>query len=281
MVQTQPRPSARAVSLALAPLVALAVAAPAYAAPLALHAKTQPGAGAPNEQQAAEALRAAAVEKFAAGDFEAAIDGFKAAYERSHEPTDLFNLGRIYEEVGGLASALEYYEMFVAEPHVALEERRRAAERIEVLRVLVDPQPDRSEEGAAPASGSTETDTGMLSDRTMIVSGSVALGLGVALAAAGAVAFGIRGQRARDSISELSNGDNPDRLTLSEAEQLDARGRNADVLQAVFVATGGAVALVGASLVTVGALRRSKKRRASVQAAITPQQTMISTTWRF
>lgn len=245
------------------------------------HAAYAPGAstGDTDEPSEAEQQREAAAEAFSDGQYQAAIAGFQAAYDESGEPTDLFNLGRIHEEIGDLPAALEYYERFVEQPHLELQERRLAADRIEVLRVLV-PQ---ETEGAPPQPVAAQPAGDVLprSERTMIVAGSVLLGVGAALAGAGGIAFGIRGRRADRTVDELNGGMNPERLMLAGAEDVEARGRNSNVLQATFLATGGALAIAGGTVLVLGLVRRAKTSRAAVQAAVSPTHAFISTTWRF
>ncbi|MCH9685438.1 MAG: hypothetical protein K0V04_28655, partial [Deltaproteobacteria bacterium] len=159
----------------------------------------------PSSQVAASdaQLRQAASDSFAKGDYAAAIRGFETAYERSAEPTDLYNLGRIHEEMGELSEALAYYESFVEQPHVALDERRLAADRIEVLRVLVKPEPDEAEPTPQNRVDPTVDDPRPVM-RPMVITGGALLGVGVAVAAAGGIAFGIRGQRASEEIDGLA-----------------------------------------------------------------------------
>ncbi len=254
-------------------LLGLLVATPATAAP---SSATVPAVA----TDSADEIRRAAVQSFSQGDYPAAIEGFEAAHELSAEPTDLYNLGRIHEETGDLARALDHYERFVEQPHVALEERRVAAERIEVLRMLVEPETAEASTAINPSK--PMVDDPRDANQPLVIAGSALLGVGVAAAAAGGIAFGVRGRRARDEVDGLTAGSNPGRLTLADAETLDARGRNADVLQTTFLVAGGVVAAVGISLLTVGMVRRSKKSRApTINAALSPRYTAVSATWRF
>lgn len=261
-------------------LVSLALAVPTAAAhPLAVHAAPDAAASTTDDDAAAR-LRGAASQAFSDGRYEDAIRGFQTAYDQTGEPTDLFNLGRIHEEIGDLPAALGYYEQFVKQPHLELDERRLAADRIEVLRVLVPEEAPPSEPEPEARAADPVRDERAAPTRTMLITGGALLAIGVGAAAAGGLVFGVRGRRARETIDGLRDGQNADRLTLSEAEDLDARGRNSDVLQATFLATGGAAALVGATLLTLGLVRR-KQSRASVQAQLSRRQAFVSTTWRF
>lgn len=245
-------------------------------------------AAAPQGSAPADDLRAAATQSFSEGDYESAIEGFKSAHELSAEPTDLYNLGRVHEELGLLSEALTYYQEFVEQPHVALEERRLAADRIEVLRVLVPATPPPPQAEPTPPRAQRTTDDAPQDDnddgRPLVVAGSILLPLGIVTAAAGGVAFGLRGSSAREEVEGLSQGDNPNRLSLDDAEALHARGRNADALQTTFLVAGSSVAIIGGALLTLGLLRRNKakkQRRASVSAFVTPAQSSISAKWSF
>ena len=82
----------------------------------------------------------------------------------------------------------------------------------------------------------------------------------------------------------MSQGDNPNRLSLDDAEALHARGRNADALQTTFLVAGSSVAVIGGALLTLGLVRRKKakkQQRASVSAFVTPAQSSISVKWSF
>jgi len=74
----------------------------------------------------AKELRATAEECFFEEDYEGALEAFSAAMELSPHSTDLFNMGRIHEEMGELPEALLRYEQFVTQPRIPLEERAAA-----------------------------------------------------------------------------------------------------------------------------------------------------------
>ena len=99
---------------------------------------TAAAASAPSETAPAEgdpeALSAAAVERFEAKDYDAAVALFEQAYAADPQPNYLFNIGRVYEEKGDLENAIVYYQRFVKQSGVDLESRQAATERLKVLR---------------------------------------------------------------------------------------------------------------------------------------------------
>lgn len=296
---TSPLPKER-VKLSLkrsaAVLTAVAAMAPTSvraAAPEASNASVET-----SESPAATArkLRSEAQEHFYAERYDDAVEAFRRAHEFDPHPTDFFNIGRIYEEKGDLAAALEQYEKFVMQPKLNLEARRTAAERIEVLRPLVaraekapavadaDAPPPAAEFKPAPSSPPDRSallvDAYLHEGRAMIISGGVLVGVGSALALAGGVGFGLAARRSSDDVSTLSSGRNPDGLTLSEAEDLHARGKDMEALHITFIASGAAIAVVGAGLVAGGIIKRKRTSFAAIPSA-GPGFVGLRTHWRF
>ena len=224
----------------------------------------------PAKVEEAERLRDEAIIAFEADDFEGAIEKFKQAYEVDPEPSYLFNIGRVYEELGQLKEALEYYQKFAVQPHLELSEREAAAERIKVLRNLVgEDEPDeRSDPGVEPQpppprETDEPPDTPQRPYKPFVIAGATLLGLGGAAAIGGGVGFGVLARNRSDQVRAVADEGNPDGLTLTEVEDLDAQGRSFELLQITTASVGGAVAIVGAVLLAVGLSRRSKAKRAT------------------
>ena len=240
------------------------------------------------DPEAAEEHRQAAIEAFNGGDLPGAIASFEKAYEADPSPAYLFNIGRVYEEMGELENALEYYERFARQPHLTLEERERAGERIDVLRRLVGEQ-TQDDDGGEEDAGEDDLDDGgdeppteptgpddtagpERSGRGLIIAGSTLLGVGAAVALGGGLGFGFVARDRSDQVDAVEQGDNPEGLSLSEIEDLDAEGRTFEIWQIVTVAAGGALAVTGVSLLAVGLVRRGKaKRTAFVQPSVGPR----------
>lgn len=239
-----------------------------------------------SESAASEAsdARHEAEAAFADERYDDAAAAFERAYAVAPHPTDLFNLGRVREEQGALAAALEHYEAFAEQPRLSLAQRDAAAERIEVLRKLVQPKPDATPVPVAAPVRNTDTDTGPAKDnagRPLIISGAVLTGVGMVTAIAGGVGVGLVARRNTDSLDRLSGGENPTRLTLAESEELHAQGRNAEALQITFLAAGSAVALAGVALLAVGIRAQRDSRRASVTPTAGAGFAGVSSQWRF
>lgn len=267
----------------LEPRLAWAYEAPASSEPDSLEANT-------SSSNAGE-LRQEAEERFFEEDYDAAIALFQRAHALDSDPTDLFNIGRIYEQEGKLKKALEHYEQFAELPGLSLQERAAAAERIEVLRVLVAKDapppavPPRREDGRDGAGFLTGGTTSMSSDkppgRPMVIAGASLLAVGAVAGLAGGVTFGLAARRRANQVKDLSRGSNPGRLTLAEAEALDASGRDFSTLQITFVAVGGALALGGAALLAAGLIRNRRARLAGISPMIDSKMVALSGAWRF
>ncbi len=219
-------------------------------------------AGAPDDD--AEVHRLAAIEAYQAGDLETALREFQAAKAVDPDPAYTFNIGRVYEEMGELALALEHYEEFVLAPRVSLEEREAAQARADRIRKILpardapgpDPEPEPTVDETTEDDPAEAVPTSDKPHRALIVSGASLLAAGAVVAIGGGVGFGIAGRRIADDVEAVANG-NPDGLTLTEVEDLDARGRTANLWQIVTASAGGVLAITGAALLGVGLHRRS------------------------
>lgn len=277
---------------------------PGWAADPAGGASPSTNASTGERGKEAMALRERAEELYFEDDFEGALQAFQQAHDLDPHPSDLFNMGRIYEERGELSEALARYEEFASMPRIPLEQRAAAGERIKVLRVLVE------EEEARQANAGAELDRDDLraqGDRAamrtvvdggggtsprvdrqakiaqhLIVSGSVLTAFGAAIGLGGGLAFGLLSRRHSERVEALESGENPGRLTLSDAEDLHARGRDYEALQISSLATGGTLAGVGLGLLITGVVRRQSSSRATAwlpQAS--PNGFGLQTRWRF
>lgn len=262
----------------------------AQAAFHAAPADTVPADSATHEE--AMRLRDLAEQRFFENDFEGALEAFEQAAALEPHPTDVYNMGRIREEMGELEAALALYEAFVSQPKVPLEERAAAAERIELLREVVE-KVSPAEEDASEPEPTPEPRQGEFSDRALddghrklVVTGATLVGLGAAVAIGGGVGFGIAARRSSDKIQDLSDGQNPSRLTLEEAENLEARGRDFETLQITSWVTGGVAVAIGTTLLAVGLHRRNRDRRRTarleaIAPALTQRSFGLQTSWKF
>jgi len=272
-------------ALATCTVVASLVASP-IAWPTAVGSRAAPGGESPKTAPQTDAValaderHAEAVAAFSAGDLATAVAKFKAAYAAAPSPAYLFNIGRVYEEMGELASALEYYEQFARQPGLKLEERQQAAERIEVLRTLVpttpvpppvgnppDTQDQPAEQEPQPAPDPVDPKAAKQA-RTFTIVGASLLGVGAAVGLGGGIGLGLLARNRSEQVASVEEGENPDGLTLSQLEDLDAEGRSFELWQIVTAASGGAMAITGAVLLGVGSKRRSNGATAGLRPTL-------------
>ena len=100
----------------------------------------------------------------------------------------------------------------------------------------------------------------------LIVAGAVLTGVGLGVGVGGTTAFGLRAQDRADKV-EQAGTTNPDNLTLDQVRSLDDEGQQAETLQIVMGAVGGALAVTGIALIAVGAVKRKKAKK---QTALAP-----------
>lgn len=279
--------------LAATSLPASVIAAPDDTMPTESDASEPADVPEVSQEEQARALRRDGEDRYFEGDYEGALQAFEDARALSAHSTDLFNIGRIHEEMGQLPEALARYEEFVAQPNVPLEERAAAAERIEVLRKLVheeEPAPPPTTASVRPVGANPRDDVDYESDRRaqqrLRVAGITVAALGGAVAIAGGVGFGIVARRSSDKIDDLSEGRNPSRLSLSEAEDLEARGRDFETMQIAAMATGGVMVGAGVAMLVVAHRRRvrSERARSSLQTVapfVSSRSLSLHAQWRF
>lgn len=212
----------------------------------------------------ADALSDEAVTKFAAEEFDAAVDLFEQAYALDEQANYLFNIGRVYEEKGDLPKAVEYYQRFVASKGVDLEARQNATERLEVLRkavkALEDDEPDPTPEPATdPVAEDSDPDTDAGDDSTddgaddrkrkLRIAGYSLLGVGGAALIVGGIFGGL--------ALGTSNDADEERFVDDALSGRDRAKTQAAVADAMFI-TGGVLAATG--LVLVLSTLRGKKQ---------------------
>lgn len=88
--------------------------------------------------QDVEALSADAIEAYKRGALFRAIVLFEHARAYSGNPNFLFNIARVYEELGALDQALEHYTRFVESPRVSIKDRTKGTRRLRVLRLALE-----------------------------------------------------------------------------------------------------------------------------------------------
>ncbi len=257
----------------LLPLVTSVVLFAVLGAPPARAADKPPGLVAATSDVARIAeLNEAGSAYYAAGDYRLAIEKFVEAYAIDHDSNLLFNLGRCYERLGETRLAIEKYEAFVAAPGADAEGRLRAESSLAALRRLraeelrsraeFVPEPDRAphEPSAPPASG----------HGARAILPWVALGGGVAIAAAGAVVY-VFGARDHDKVTSAPGYGDPHGvhpMTEAEAERYVRSGNTKKLLGGLGLGLGGALVGTSAVLFFTGAGRETPGERGSVAVAL-------------
>jgi tetratricopeptide (TPR) repeat protein len=99
-----------------------------------------------------------AVAAYQAGNADAAIEALQHAYEIRQVPLILFNIARAHEQAGRLASAIEYYDRFLAtNPEPSQAQTARDARVAAQAALDARNHPNTNIASAAPASSSSPT----------------------------------------------------------------------------------------------------------------------------
>lgn len=218
------------------------------------------------DEARAERLATEGVAAFEAGELEQALELLQASYELNSKPNLVFNIGRIYEELGEFEQAIKFYSDFIVLPGVDLETREFAVERIEVIRRVLaqhkandDPQ-DTSTPPPPTISPDPEPEivpTNRVSPRAhnMRIGGAVVLGTG----AAALITAAVLGSVSRSRVNEAEG----EPLVADQNRLLDSARPMAAGADAMF-AVGGAAVVVGAVLVGVSYSKKMKQTSAFV-----------------
>jgi tetratricopeptide (TPR) repeat protein len=239
-----------------------------------------------------EALSAAAVERFEAKDYDAAVALFEQAYAADPQPNYLFNIGRVYEEKGDLENAVVYYQRFVGQSGVDLESRQAATDRLKVLREALaqikgdepkdDPEPPKDDVTTEPPPDEvTPPDEGDAAaakrKKTLRYTGYGLMAGGGAALIVGAVFGGLASGTVDDADA--------DPFIDRKAALRERATTQAHVADAMFI-TGGVLAAAGLVLVlaTLGAKKAGKgqvSRKTMWSPVVSPQQVGLGLTHRF
>ncbi|MCA9688602.1 MAG: tetratricopeptide repeat protein [Myxococcales bacterium] len=251
--------------------LALAGATPVHAGPAVTDGQAAPAQQQPNGN--VDVYVAEAEQHYKQGDYDGAAEAFKRAYAISGDPNMLFNIGRVYEESGQFANAIEYYQKFVAQPGIEIGDRELGLARLKVMReaqaavapepapqpvLEPQPQPQQQPEGpqTPPQPAATAEDRPTKRSKGE-VAGFALIGLGAAALAAGGIFGGL-------ALSQSNRVD--EQMTFENRKALLDSGRTNAAVADVFFIAGGVIAATGIILVAVGA---SKRRNARVAARST------------
>lgn len=126
------RPRVLSLSLPLAsPLLSLLILFAALAAPLP--ALASPPSPIVTAEASFDNLVKQANKKFEAGDFEGALELFEEAYSLKPSANLLYNIARMYENLGQFQDAIDHYKLFAVAPEIDIQIRQDALTRIKTL----------------------------------------------------------------------------------------------------------------------------------------------------
>lgn len=241
----------------------------------------------PSDTDRANQLSAEGVAAYERGDFQGAIELLMQAYELSPQPNLVFNIGRVYEELGDLEQAQKFYTEFLTLPGVELETRAFAAERVEVIRRVLTQAQAKAQAEAQEGDDPPDPQVRPTADATQMepttappprgmpklrIAGAATLAAGGAALIAAGVLGGIGASRAKQAGEE--------QLVADQNEMLrDARSL-AGAADGLFIA-GGIVAAAGITMLGVSYAKRFNKQRASVVPSVGSRHVSLGFTGRF
>lgn len=184
---------------------------------------------------------------YAASRYRDAIVEFRRARDAFYLPELDYNLGQCYLRLEMRAEAAEAFSRFIAakpdDPEVTL------------LRALVKELSRRSPNDPREKARPSDPRRGLR------IGGLALAGAGVALAGAGIV-FGMLAKSAGDDLTALDRAGQPFDPSLEES------GKRYQLLEIVFLSAGGAAAVAGLTMFSVG--ERDRAGRARATAAVIP-----------
>lgn len=219
----------------------------------------------------AESHAAAASAAYDARDYDTAVREFEAAYSVDGDPSFLFNIGRVHEQAGNLAEAIDFYKRFVLEPGVELEHRSLAKERIVALQEILDTTEEGDVQPSSPPpplvatpqpSESRSDEPQGKPGRGLIIAGSVVGGVGVLSLVAGGV-FTALSQRDAERVDSA-----PDATRRRELE--DSAIRNETLGNATLI-TGGVLVAAAVPMLVVGLIRHKRGRSSDTAWMVAPR----------
>lgn len=251
----------------------------------------EPSGNAETEPDQAAELIQQGTQAYESGDLESAIRLFEQAYELDPKPNLVFNIGRVYEELGDLQRAIDFYSRFTVQAGIRLETRKLAAERIRELRDIlsqsqqpeVTPEPTTApaeSEPPPPTQWTPPPDMGPQDPvdvttppvdrgRKLRIAGYSLLGVGLG---AGAAALGL-------GVSGLNSEKQADRqcAPLCQPSEIDTIRQQllaADILGGLT----GALLTTSVVLMIVG-IKRDETRERKLSAVVTPSPLGLRVRW--
>jgi len=224
----------------------------------------------PDARAKAEAVYNEGQQSYAAGNFTAAAERFKAAYAIDPDPAYLFNIAQALREDRKCADSASYYHRFLDQVASApnLDKVRGYLDEVEACARAQAPKEEPHTPPPPPVRTAPEHRGSTLQIAGAVVGGAGIVGLGIG------AAFGWRAHSLQQDRENLCNGCTWDDAKSRQAADLDRRGHAAQTVMVVGVSAGGAAVIAGVVMYLVGA---------PSELEVTPTATggTASTTWRF
>lgn len=226
----------------------------------------------PDTRAKAEAIYNDGQQSYAAGNFTAAAERFKAAYVIDPDPAYLFNIAQALREDKKCAESATFYHRFLDQVASApnLDKVRGYLDEVEACaREQAPKEQPHTPPPPPPAKVAHEHRGSSLRTIGLIVGGAGLVGLGVG------AGFGWRAHSLQTERNDLCRGCTWTDDTAVKARSLDNRGRTAQTVMAVGVSVGGAAVVAGVVMYLVGG--------PSDRVEVTPTTSgaTVSTTLRF
>ena len=206
--------------------------------------------------------------------YQEALEHFQDAQGLFPSPAFHYNIAQCYEELDKPERAIESYKAYLRGVPDA-RDRPRVEATIERLEQLIEER-RKEAELAAQLANQENKGTGEPEKEPppkglgLLVAGGVLTAAGLGVAVGGGTAFGLQAQSKSDELDDINNGTTS--ATLAQAEQIDADGQQAQTLQIVMFAVGGAVTIGGAVLLGIGAKKfKQDKAQRDAKAEEKPQ----------
>lgn len=222
----------------------------------------------PNLERAMEAFQRGS-QNYNEARYQQALRDFLEAASLYASPDFQYNIGLCYEKLDKPEEAIAAFETYLkTKPEAA--DRANVEDRVERLREMAE---QRKQGGGKPpaATGPAKKSTAA---RGILITGDVLTGVGIVVALAGGIGFGVAAKKKSDALKDVQTGGNPDDLTIAEARDLESQGKKFEAIQIAMVAVGGALVVTGVALIAVGTVRRNNamkgKKGRTARARLVP-----------
>lgn len=239
------------------------------------------------DTQLEQAMRAykSGTKNYNRAQYDAALADFKEAATLYASPDFQYNIGLCYEKLGKNEEAVRAYVTYLktkpnAEDRPNVEDRiQRLQERIEQGGGETQPPPPDDVGPVEPDDKPPENTEPEDDGRPLIIAGAALAGVGAVIGLGGGIAFGALARQRSVQIDDIQEGGNPDELTFTEAEDIEAQGKRLEAIQIAFAAGGAAIAVTGAVLLALGL--RKRKNAVSTSAWLGPSTAGVAISGRF